>query len=90
MKTILIHNGSSKVGMEKIRELLSENNYTTNDIKNRILCVDSPDKIYSVQEFLGFDEFTFLALSSENVLDINEHVDQVIIAKDMWWLKFQY
>lgn len=33
MKTILIHNGASKVGIEKIRELLSENNYTTNELK---------------------------------------------------------
>ena len=83
MKTILVHNGASKVGIEKIRELLSENNYTTNDIKNRVLCVDSPDKIYSVQEFLGHDEFTFLSLSPENVLDVNEHINQVIIARDM-------
>ena len=83
MNTVLIHNGASKVGIKKIRELLSENNYTTNDIKNRILCVDAPDKMYNIQEFLGFDEFTFLALSPENTLDINEHIDQVIIAKDM-------
>ena len=61
MKTILIHNGASKVGIEKIRELLSENNYTTNDIRNRILCVDTPDKLYEVKEFLGIDEFSFLA-----------------------------
>ena len=83
MKTILIHNGASKVGIEKIRELLSENNYTTNDIKNRILCVDTPDKLYEVKEFLGIDEFTFLALDAANPLDINEHIDQVIIAKDL-------
>lgn len=83
MKTILIHNGSSKVGMEKIRELLSENNYTTNEIKNRILCVDAPDKLYGIKEFLGVDEFTFLAQDASNPLDINEHIDQVIIAKDL-------
>jgi hypothetical protein len=82
MKTILIHNGASKVGIEKIRELLSENNYTTNELKNRILCIDTPDKVYSVQEFLGIDEFSFLAQDAENPLDINEHIDQVIIAKD--------
>ena len=79
MKTILVQNGASSVGVEKIRELLSENNYTTNDIKNRILCVDTPDKIYNIQEFLSFDEFTFFALDAENCLDINEHIDQVII-----------
>ena len=83
MRTILIHNGTSTVGIKKIRELLSENNYTTNDIKNRILCIDTPEKLYNVQEFLRFDEFTFLALSPENPLDINEHIDQVIIAKDL-------
>ena len=82
MRTILIHNGTSTVGIKKIRELLSENNYTTNDIKNRILCVDTPDKLYDVKEFLGIDEFTFLALDSTNPLDINEHIDQVIIARD--------
>ena len=82
MKTVLIHNGASKVGIEKIRKLLSENNHTTNDIKNRILCVDTPDKINNVQEFFGFDEFIFLALDPTNPLDINEHIDQVIIAKD--------
>ncbi|MBR2922354.1 MAG: hypothetical protein IKC10_03430 [Alphaproteobacteria bacterium] len=82
MKTILIHNGASKVGIEKIRELLSENNYTTNELKNRILCIDTPDKVCSVQEFLGIDEFSFLAQDAENPLDINEHIDQVIIAKD--------
>ena len=82
MKTILIHNVASKVGIEKIRELLSENNYTTNELKNRILCIDTPDKVYSVQEFLGIDEFSFLAQDAENPLDINEHIDQVIIAKD--------
>ena len=81
MRTILIHNGASKVGIEKIKELLSENNYTKNDIKNCILCVDTPDKIYNIQEFLSFDEFTFFALDAENGLDINEHIDQVIIAK---------
>jgi hypothetical protein len=83
MKTVLIHNGTSKIGIKKIRELLSENNYTTNDIKNRILCVDAPDNVYKVQEFLGIDEFTFLALDAANPLDINEHINQVIIAKEL-------
>lgn len=83
MKTILIHNGASKFGIEKIKELLSENNYITNEIKNRILCVDTPDNIYKVQEFLGIDEFTFLALDATNPIDINKHIDQVIIAKDL-------
>ncbi len=32
MRTILIHNGTSTVGIKKIRELLSENNYTTKDL----------------------------------------------------------
>lgn len=82
MKTILIHNGASKFGIEKIKELLSENNYLTNEIKNRILCVDAPDKVYNIQEFLGIDEFSFLAQDASNPLDINEHIDQVIIAKD--------
>lgn len=83
MKTILIHNGASNVGIEKIKELLSENNYITNEIKNRILCVDTPDNVYKVQEFLGIDEFTFLALDATNPIDINKHIDQVIIAKDL-------
>lgn len=83
MKTILIHNGASKVGVEKTRELISENNHITNEIKNRILCVDTPDKLYEVKEFLGVDEFTFLALDAGNPLDVNEHIDQVIIAKDL-------
>lgn len=82
MKTILIHNGASKGGIKKIRELLSENNYTTNNIKNCILCVDTPDKLYNVQEFLGFDEFTFLALLPDNYIDINKHIDQVIITNN--------
>ena len=83
MKTILIHNGASNVGIEKIGELLSENNYIKNEIKNRVLCVDTPNNVYKVQKFLGIDEFTFLALDAANTLDINEHIDQVIIAKDL-------
>ena len=82
MKTILIHNGASKVGIKKIKELLSENDCTTNDIKNRILCVDTPDRLHKIQDFIKFDEFVFLASDSSNPLDINEQVDQIIIAND--------
>jgi len=82
MKTVLIYAGSSKVSIEKIRELLSKNSYMTNTIKNRVFCIGAPNILYDIQEFLGFDEFTFWTLDDENPLEINEHIDEVIIIRD--------
>ena len=79
MKTTLIHNGASPKGIELIRELLSENDFKTNNIKNRVICIDTPDKLHDLEEFLGQDEFTFYALDKQTPIDINETIDKVII-----------
>ena len=77
--TIFIHGGASDKGIKVIRELLQENDYTNNTIKNVVLCADTPENIYKVQEFLGFDEFTYLPMTPEAPLDINQNITKVII-----------
>lgn len=79
MKTTLIHNGASPRGIELIRELLSENDLQSNNIKNRVICIDTPDKLYELEEFMGQDEFTFYAVDPASPIDINETIDKVII-----------
>ncbi len=78
-KTTLIHNGTTQQGIDLIKKLLCENNLTTNDIKNRILCVDKPENVYKIQEFLGFDEFIFYPLGKNVNLDIKANIDSVFI-----------
>lgn len=80
-KTILRHNGSCPKGKEIIKKLLSENNLTTNDIKNKVICVDAPEAIYQMEEFLSFDEFIFLPNSPDAPVDISQAIDRVIIVK---------
>lgn len=77
--TIFIQGGASDKGIEVIRELLQENDYTTNTIKNIVLCADKPENIYKVQEFLGFDEFTYLPMTPQEPIDINKNITKLII-----------
>lgn len=79
MKTTLIHNGATPQGIEIIRNLLAENDIATNSIKNRVICVDLPDKVYLLQDFLSQDEFTFCPMDPSCPVDINESIDKVII-----------
>lgn len=80
MKTTLIHNGATPQGLEIIRNLLAENDIATNSIKNRVICVDLPDRVYLLlQDFLSQDEFTFYPLDPSCPIDINESIDKVII-----------
>ena len=81
-QVILIHNGTTDPGLNLIRKLLSENDLIKNLIKNRVFCVDKPENLYKAQEFLGFDEFTFLANSQEAPLDINMYIDKIFICTD--------
>lgn len=74
---ILIHNGASSKGLELISKFLSENDLTKNVIKNKILCIDIPENLYKVQEFLGFDEFTYIPMDKKCPLDINTPIDKV-------------
>ena len=81
MKTILIHNGATPEGIELIKKLLDENNLKTNDIKNKVICIDDPAELYKLQEFLLQDEFTFYALDPTCLIDINENISKVVIIK---------
>lgn len=77
------HKEVSKVCVERNRILLSENNYITNEIKNCILPIDTPDKLCRGQKFSGGEFFSFSAQEVSNPLDVNEHIDQFIIVKDL-------
>ena len=76
---ILIHNGTTAEEQKLISKFLSENDLTRNIIKNKILCVDVPENLYKVQEFLGFDEFTYIPMDKKCTLDINTRIDKVFI-----------
>ncbi len=78
-KTIFIHGGANAKGKKIIRELLNENDYTNNIIKNEVICADTPESVYKMKEFLGVDEFTFLALTPDAPIDINKNISQFII-----------
>lgn len=78
----LIHNGASSKGIKIIQKLLSENDYTHNIIKNKVYCIDCKENIHKLQAFLDFDEFVFYPLDAEILIDINEHIDQVIIVSE--------
>lgn len=79
LKTIFIHNGTTNAGLKIIQNLLLENDYTTGSIKNKVICADIPENISKVQNFLNYDEFTYLPVSSETPIDINETISKVII-----------
>lgn len=81
MKTILIHNGATPEGIELIKKLLAENDLKTNNIKNKVICIDEPAEACKLQEFLSQDEFTFYALDPTCLIDINENISKVIIMK---------
>ena len=78
MKTTRIHNGATPKGIEVIKKLLAENNLATNEIKNRVICIDTPESVYKLQDFLSQDEFTFYPLDPSTPIDINETIDKVI------------
>lgn len=82
MKTVLIQNGSYPKGLELIRNLLAENNHTDNFIKNRVICVDKPEKVYDLQGFLSYEEFTFLPLTEDAHPDVRQNIDEIIIVPE--------
>ena len=80
-KTTLIHNGATPEGFELIRKLLAENDLKTNEIKNKVICVDAPGEVYKLQEFLSQEEFTFYAMDPACPININENISKVIVMK---------
>ena len=82
MKTVLIVNGSCRKGQETIEKLLSENNLVKNTINNEVICIDKPENVYALEEFLAFDEFTFIPAQSGAPIDLNKKVDLCFVAQD--------
>ena len=60
-KTTLIHNGATPECIELIRKLLVENDLKTNDIKNKVICVDAPgEKFINCRSFCRRRNFPFM------------------------------
>ena len=79
MKTILIHNGATPKGIEVIKKLLAGNNLATSKIKNRVICIDTPESVCKLQDFSSQEELTFYALDPPTSIAINETIDKVIV-----------
>lgn len=77
-QVILTHNSTTSHSLASIRTLLSEHDLAKNIIKQRVLCVDKPQNRYKLQEFLGFDKFTFLADSQNGPWNLNMRIDQIL------------
>lgn len=82
MKTTRIHQATTPKSIELIRKLLAENNPTTNEIKNKVICVGKPTKIYQLQEFLSSDAFTFYTTDLASFADIKEDTEPVLSKKE--------
>jgi len=81
-RTTLIYKGATPEGIKLIKKLLNENDFKNNSIRNRVVCLDTPDKIYKLQEFLSQEEFVFYAIDPKFPTNINEDINTVVIMNE--------
>ena len=71
---VLIYNGASDKGRKFIKILLDEG--------KTVICLDEPSKIYEMQDFLAYENFTYYSIVPNSPLSLGINVDEVIFFEE--------